>query len=66
MRAEQHLQEIARSRGWSDSIQLLHALTFIDQLVTSRVISADDFGTYLDQIRAEEKDVARRIEDVGT
>lgn len=66
MRAEQHMHEIARTRGWSDSIQLLHALTYIDQLVTRGLISADDFRGYLDQLRAGEKDDAERIADVGT
>jgi hypothetical protein len=66
MRVEQHLDEIARTQGWSDKTQLIHALTFLDKLVMQGAISADDFRAYLEQIRAEEIEVARRAEDSGT
>ena len=66
MRVEQHLDEIARTQGWSDKTQLIHALAFLDKLVMQGAISADDFRAYLEQIRAEEIEVARRAEDSGT
>jgi hypothetical protein len=66
MRVEQHMEEIARTQGWSDKAQLIHALTFLDKLVMQGTISADDFRTYLEKIKAEENDVARRAEDSGT
>jgi hypothetical protein len=66
MRVEQHLDEIARTQGWSDKTQLIHALTFLDKLVMQGAISAEDFRAYLEQIRAEEIEVARRAEDSGT
>ena len=66
MRVEQHLEAIARTQGWSDKAQLIHALTFLDRLVMQGAISADDFRTYLEQIKAEENEVANRAADSGT
>ena len=66
MRVEQHLEEIARAQGWSDKTQLIHALTFLDKLVMQGAITDDEFRAYLEHIRAEESDVARRAEDSGT
>jgi hypothetical protein len=66
MRVEQHLDEIARTQGWSDKTQLIHALTFLDRLVMRGAITDDDFRAYLEQIKAEETEVARRAEDSGT
>jgi len=66
MRIEQHMDEIARAQGWSDKSQLIHALTFLDKLVMQRAVSADDFRAYLEHIKAEEDDVARRAESSGT
>lgn len=66
MRVEQHMDEIARTQGWSDKAQLIHALTFLDKLVMQGAISADDWRAYLEHIKAEEKDVARRAEASGT
>ena len=66
MRIEQHMDEVARAQGWSDKTQLIHALTFLDKLVMERAVSADDFRAYLEHIKAEEDDVARRAESSGT
>jgi hypothetical protein len=66
MRVEQHLDEIAKKQGWSDKSQLIHVLTFLGKLVMQGVISADEFRAYLEHIKAEENDVARRAEDSGT
>ena len=66
MRIEQHMEEIARAQGWSDRIRLIHALTFLDRLVMQRAVSAEDFRAYLEEIKAEEDDVARRAESSGT
>ena len=66
MRIEQHMEEIARAQGWSDKSQLIHALTFLDKLVMQRAVSAEDFRAYLEHIKAEEDDVARRAESSGT
>ena len=66
MRIEQHMDEIARAQGWSDKSQLIHALTFLDKLVMQRAVSADDFRAYLEHIKAEEDDVARRAESSDT
>ena len=66
MRVEQHLEAIARTQGWSDKAQLLHALTFLDKLVMQGAISADDFRSYLEHVKDEEKEVANRASDSGT
>ena len=66
MRVEQHMDEIARKQGWSDKSQLIHVLTFLDKLIMQGATSIDDFRAYLEQIKAEENDVARRAEDSGT
>jgi hypothetical protein len=66
MRVEQHMDEVARTQGWSDKAQLIHALTFLDRLIMQGAISADDFRDYLEHIKAEENEVARRAEDSGT
>ena len=66
MRVEQHMDDVARTQGWSDKAQLIHALTFLDRLVMQGAISDDDFRAYLEQIKAEENEVARRAEDSGT
>jgi hypothetical protein len=66
MRVEQHMEDIARTQGWSDKSQLIHALTFLDKLVMQGAILAEDFRAYLEHIRAEENEVARRAEDSGT
>lgn len=66
MRIEQHMNEVARTRGWSDRRQLMHALTFLDRLAMQGAISGEEFRAYLEQIRAEEIDVARRAEASGT
>lgn len=60
------MSEIARSQDWSDRVQLIHALNFIDRLVMDRKISADEFRYYLEHIRAEERDVTRRAGEAGT
>ena len=66
MRIEQHMDEVARTRGWSDKRQLIHALNFLDRLVMQGAISGEDFRAYLEQIKAEEIDVTRRAEATGT
>ena len=66
MRVEQHMDEVARTQGWSDKAQLIHALTFLDRQVMRGAISVDDFRAYLEHIKAEEDDVARRAESSGT
>ena len=66
MRVEQHMDEIARTQGWSDKAQLIHALTFLDRLTMEGAVTAEDFRAYLEKIKAEENDVARRAEDSGT
>ena len=66
MRVEQHMDEVARTQGWSDKAQLIHALTFLDRLVMQGAISVEDFRAYLEHIKAEENEVARRAEDTGT
>ena len=66
MRVEQHLEAIARTQGWSDKAQLIHALTFLDKLVMRGAIAADDFRDYLEQIKREENEVANRASDSGT
>ena len=66
MRVEQHMDEVARSQGWSDKAQLIHALTYLDKLIMQGAISEEDFRAYLERIKAEETEVSRRAEASGT
>jgi hypothetical protein len=66
MRVEQHMDEVARTQGWSDKAQLIHALTFLDRLIMQGAITEEDFRTYLERIKAEENEVSRRAEDSGS